>query len=172
MEALKIKKQFEEVYEKESDPLFRYCLLRVGNRNQALDIVQETFLEYWQVCQREEIKNCRAYLFKVLRNKIIDWYRRKKAVSLDAMMEKGEESANFDPADDSALDQIIFSVETREMIEELNRLPERYREAVYLRVVEDLSPDEIASKLGGNRNIISIKISRGLKKLREKYGLK
>lgn len=173
MESDQIKKHFEEIYEKEADPLFRYCVLRVGNRSQALDLVQETFLEYWQTCQREEIRNCRAYLFKVLRNRIIDWYRKKKSLSLDSLMEnKDGNTGSFDPADDGTMERISLSMEARQMIDEVNALPERYRDAVYLRLVEDLGPEEIASRLKSNKNIISIRISRGLKKLRERLKAK
>ncbi len=40
--------KFEKIYEKESDAVFRFCLFRVSDREQALDITQETFLRLWQ----------------------------------------------------------------------------------------------------------------------------
>ena len=78
---------FEKTYTDESDAIFRFCLVRVSNREQALDLTQETFLRLWQsLSQDKEIANARAFLFTVAHNLVIDWYRKKKSVSLDSMM--------------------------------------------------------------------------------------
>lgn len=169
---IKIKEKFEGVYEKEADALFRYCVLRVSNRNQAIDIIQDVFLELWRAYQKgEEIKNDRAYLFTMLRNRIIDWYRKKKSSSLDAMMENPRENINFEPIDEKAHLEIYSSAETRRIMEAIETLPGDYRDAVYLKVAEDLSPPEIASILNSNTNIISIRITRGIQKLKKKLNI-
>ncbi|MEX2052071.1 MAG: RNA polymerase sigma factor [Candidatus Paceibacterota bacterium] len=169
MKAPNTKEYFEEIYANEADTLFRYCLFRISNRAQAIDIVQEVFIELWQALQKDEdIRNPRAFLFAVLRNRIIDWYRKKKSVSLDAMMHRREDEKNFEPEDPKASKDIIWSAEVTEIIEAINFLPDPYREPVYLRLIEDLSPPEIARMLESNANTISIRITRGIKKL-QKY---
>jgi RNA polymerase sigma-70 factor (ECF subfamily) len=172
MKSLEIKEQFKEVYENEVDALFRFCALRVGNREQVVDIVQDVFVELWQIYQKgEKVKNARALLYTILRHKIIDWYRKKKAISLDAMTlenKDGEEYA-YDPKDPKADTDIVFSAEARRMVEAIDKLGTSYREIVYLRLVEDLSPPQIAKKLHFSINKVSVRITRGLEKLRRHY---
>lgn len=163
------KQQFEEIYEREVNSLFRYCTLRVGVRSQAMDIVQDVFIELWQIYQKGEVvNNPRALLFTILRNRIIDWYRKKKALSLDSMMERHDDEQSFEPRDQKAEDNIMISAESKRALEAINSLDESYREVLYLRLIEDLSPEEIGSILKINTNTVSVRITRGLEKLRKK----
>jgi RNA polymerase sigma-70 factor (ECF subfamily) len=171
MDHLDIKDQFKKIYEAEADSIFRYCVFRVSQRSQAKDIVQDTFIEFWQIYQKgEEVKNARALLYTILRHRIIDWYRKKKSLSLDGMMASKDGEQNFEPRDDRAYNDITFSAEAARAKEAINTLPINYRDAVYLRLIEDRSPEEIGALLGINANSASIRINRGMEKLRKKYG--
>jgi RNA polymerase sigma-70 factor (ECF subfamily) len=173
MDNLDIKNKFEELYQKESDSVFRYCVFRVSSRSQAIDIVQDCFIELWQTYQKgEEIKNARALLFTILRNRIIDWYRKKKSSSLDLLMAKKDGEHAFEPVDEKAYDNIVFSVETRNVIEAINTLAPNYRDVVYWRLIEDRTPEEIGVMISANANTASIRINRGLEKLRKKLNIK
>src|SRR6185436_7404745 len=82
---------FGEVYEKESDAIFRFCLLRTSDRDVALDFTQDTFMRFWNsLLLEKDIKNHRTFLFTIARNVVIDWYRKKKSFSLEKMMETAE----------------------------------------------------------------------------------
>ncbi len=60
-----------------SDALFGYCLQRVKDREQAADLVQETFLSAWRsVDDYNGEASVKTWLFTILKNKIIDHYRR------------------------------------------------------------------------------------------------
>jgi RNA polymerase sigma-70 factor (ECF subfamily) len=172
MEHLDIEKQFKTVYDAEADSAFRYCLFRVSSRSQAIDIVQDVFIELWQTYQSGQvIKNARALLFTILRNRIIDWYRKKKSLSLDGMMAKNGEYG-YEPTDDKAYDSIMFGAETLGVIQAINDLMPNYRDVVYLRLVEDRTPEEIAAVMKTNANVVSIRITRGLEKLRKNLKIK
>lgn len=161
-----IKKQFAEIYQAESDAVFRFCLLRTSDREIALDFTQDTFMKFWNVLLSEkEIKNPRTFLFTIARNQIIDWYRKKKSLSLEAMMEgqDGEEKSAFTPALEGSVET---KVEAEYLIRKIDTLAEPYRKAVYLRCVEELKPREIAAILNESVNVISVRISRGLRQLR------
>jgi len=84
----RIEKVFGEVYSRESDAIFRFCLLRTSDREVALDFTQDTFMRFWNsLVLEKEIKNHRTFLFTIARNVVIDWYRKKKAFSLETLME-------------------------------------------------------------------------------------
>jgi RNA polymerase sigma-70 factor (ECF subfamily) len=161
---------FTARYEADSDAVFRFCLLRVSDREQALDITQETFARFWKSLQGgERIENERAFIFTVARRLIIDWYRKKKAVAFGEISgEDGDES--FDPPDEATSDAIGLSAESRFLLDSISKLAEPNRQAVHLRFVEGLSPPEIGAVMGISAGAASVRVSRGLDELREITG--
>ena len=80
----KKEKEFLQAFEKYADDIYRHCYFRVYDKELAEDLVQETFIKTWKyIISGEEIKNIRAFLYKVAVNLIIDNSRKKKAVLLD-----------------------------------------------------------------------------------------
>jgi RNA polymerase sigma-70 factor (ECF subfamily) len=159
-------KVFADVYSRESDAIFRFCLLRTSDRDVALDFTQDTFMRFWNsLVLEKDIKNHRTFLFTIARNIVIDWYRKKKSYSLDAMLESETEGrASFQPVSNS---DVEVEVEAGFLIDKIRELPEPYSNAVYLRCVEELKPREISEILGESANVISVRISRGLEQLRQ-----
>ena len=161
---------FEKIYADESDAIFRFCLVRVSSREQALDITQDTFLRLWKTLSEDtEVVNTKAFLFTVARRLIIDWYRKKKSASLDSMMEAGEE-ALYEPRDEKSLENLELGPEGRYLIDKIGELSATYQQPVYLRFVEGLSPGEIGEVLGISANAAGVRVNRGLAELREKTG--
>ena len=170
MEVHNTKQKFTEIYNREADSLFRYCFLRVHDRDKAIDIVQDIFTELWKAYHtNEHIRNERAYLFTLAHNRIIDWYRKKKTDSLDVLLDNGNDSRPFDYPDEKTHLHIMFSAEAKRVLEAIETLEPTYRDVLYLRFAEDLSPQEIASILDSTASIVSVRITRGLEKLREQF---
>ncbi len=165
-----IKKEFTDLYYAESDAIFRYCLLRTSEREVARDMTQDTFMRVWDVLwKKKEIRNLRAFLFTVARNLIIDWYRKKKPQSLEALAEH-EEVDVFIPIEDNIQGKIEMETEARYFMSKIRELESSYQHVVYLRFVEGLSPQEIAEILGESVNTVSVRTHRGLEKLRKIVG--
>lgn len=166
--------KFEKIYNKESDTIFRFCLVRVSNREQALDITQETFLRLWRsLSSGQDIQNERAFLFTVSHRLIIDWYRKKKSVSLEGIMYKEGEDGDeheYDIVDEKTRDFHEFQAEGRYLLNKINELTETYRHPIYLHFVEGLSPKEIGDILEISANAASVRVNRGLIELRKKTG--
>ena len=161
------KKKFEEVYNKEADAVFRFCLLRTSDRDMALDFTQDTFMRFWSAFSmgEKEIKNHRTFIFTIARNIIIDWYRKKKSISLEGLLEAtGPDKSSFTAV---ARENVEMEAEAEFMIRKISLLDEPYQHALYLRCVEELKPREIAEILGESANVISVRISRGLEQLRQ-----
>lgn len=160
---------FKEIYKVEADRVFRFASMRVSSREDVVDIVQEVFYKFWQMVESEKkIEYPRSLLFTMARNKIIDWYRKKKSISLTSIendfLEEGEELQIVDP---DSLKDIVVSVEAKEVLRNLSKLPPQYSEAIRLRFVEDLSPREIAETLNISANAFSLRINHALERLRE-----
>src|SRR3989344_2939243 len=97
--------QFLAIYNTESDAIFRYCLLRTSSREVSLDLSQEAFMRFWKVMsQNKKIANHRAFLFTITRNLIIDWYRKKKTLSIESLDQGFGEDSDKSVANKYALD--------------------------------------------------------------------
>lgn len=165
-----ITKEFTDLYTSESDALFRYCFFRVADREQAKDITQEAFMRVWNILAKdiEKIKNLRALLFKITSNLVIDWYRKKKSVSLDNLMDSENGEVGLQIHDDS-YEQIEIQSEGKIFLKHIGTLEYTYQQVVYLRYVEDMSPKEIAEIVGLSANVVSVRINRGIEILKKKY---
>ncbi|MEZ5015168.1 MAG: RNA polymerase sigma factor [Chitinophagales bacterium] len=77
----------EEAVRTERVRLFRFIRARVNNEEDARDILQDVF---FQLASNsgivESIENMASWLYRVTRNKIIDWYRKRKTDSFDPMI--------------------------------------------------------------------------------------
>lgn len=153
--------EFIKAYDDYADAIFRYCLFRVFDREAASDLVQETFMKTWEyLASGRQVDNLRAFLYKVANNMVIDLSRKKKSLSLDEMSEHG-----FAPSlDDRPI--VEQNIDLGILLKSLEKVDDKYREAVLLRYVEDLSPREIAQICGETANNISVRIHRGLQQLR------
>ncbi|MFA6256889.1 MAG: RNA polymerase sigma factor [Candidatus Paceibacterota bacterium] len=164
-----IKKIFEKAYAENTDALFRFALYRVSDREIAIDIVEDAYVRFWQTLEKEEVKEPRAFLFKLTRNLIIDWYRKRKSVPIQDFSEggaEGERAEIFMDMFEGNIPGADVDLEARLLVEKIRELEPIYREAVYLRYVEELSPKEISAITGEPTNLISVRINRGLKLLK------
>lgn len=167
-----IEQQFRDAFERHNDELFRHCAMRVSDRERALELTQEAFLRAWEYGQKDghEIREWRPFLYRTLRNLIIDEYRKAKSLSLEEMVE-GSETGDIEtlmPADEgNTLEAAMDRFDARRALVELTKLPDLYREVLTMRYVNSLSPKEIAAVLEESENVVSVRIHRGLKKLQE-----
>lgn len=162
MDHEEMKEQFLMVYDQYADSIFRYCQMKVSSRELAEDISQEVFARYWQQLRLgKDILNDRALLYSIARNLVIDWYRKKKEQSLDTLT-----LAGFEFGTDDHIATVVQS-EIREVLGVLEELDEPTREALTLRFVEGFLPKEIAELTGETANTVSVRITRGLQKVRD-----
>ncbi len=158
-----MEKQFLKAYDEHSDALFRYCYFKVFDRDLAKDLVQEAFTRTWvYITEGKEVENLRAFLYKILHNIIVDHIRKKKSVSLDKMLEVD----GFAPEGDGQVDVESFAI-ARELTEKLNLLDDAERDMVHMRYIDDMSVKDIAKVLGVSVNVVSVRIYRATKKLKD-----
>lgn len=160
MDQTELKADFLRTYDTYANDIFRFCTVKVTNRELAQDLTQEVFMRYWQTIREgEKMKNERAYLYTLARNLIIDWYRKKKESSLDVLTEQGIDFGNDDHR------KIEQSAQMNEVLRVINELDEDSREALILRFVEGFTPKEIAAMSGESANAVSVRINRAIKKV-------
>ena len=159
-----LQEQFTESYNDYADLLFRHCLFKVSDRELAKDLVQESFMKTWgYLAEGKQIDSMKAFLFRTLNNLIIDEYRKRKTVSLEVLAEEG-----FDPPFDNT-QSLLAHIDGARALSLIKGLPQEYRDVVFMRYVQEFSLEEIAEVTGESKNTLSVRIHRGLKKLKELF---
>jgi len=151
----------EKAYEEYADAIFRHCYLRVSNRDVGKDVMQDTFIKAYQYIQKgAEVENLRALLYKIANNLIIDYFRKAKEASLDALQEAGYDPAGSDGSDfGKGLDEAAI-------VRTLAKLRPEDRELIVLRYIDNLKPRDIALILDMPANTVSVRIHRAIKELK------
>jgi RNA polymerase sigma-70 factor (ECF subfamily) len=158
-----LQSHFIEAYDQYADELYRFCYFKVSDAERAQDFVQDVFTRYWQTIRNgTDVSHPRALLFTIARNRITDWYRKKKERSLETMQDEGREIPDTESA---AVTQKAEYDEIRRAIEELD---EPSREAVLLRYTEGWTPAEIAALNDESANAVSVRLNRAIKKLQDR----
>ncbi len=162
-EGVEAEKAFLEAYDAFASGLSRFLASKVSDPEIARDLMQETFTRAWDYCREgERIREWKPFLYRTAYNLVVDWYRKKRSLSLDVMIDDQGFSI-IDRADERYVD----SAEVRRVQGAIKGLDEIYRDVLLLRYTEDLPPQEIAEVLGLSENVVSVRIHRGLAKLRE-----
>ena len=149
-------------YDQLADPLFRHCYYRVYDRERAKDMVQEVFLRAWEYLQDgQEIRNMKAFLYRIANNLLVDESRKKQALSLEALREEGfEPSYAEQPQWEAKLD-------AHAVLRVVDELQTDYREVFLMRFVNGLRPKEIAEIIGESPNVISVRLHRAVQSVKQ-----
>lgn len=165
MQQSTLENVFVESFSEYGDAIFRFCMIKVSNVELAEDMTQEVFTRYWQYLRDgKEITNARSFLYTIANNMAKDWYKKKKADSLDEKMESGEALR-----DKEAGPELV--AEYQEVLAVIESMEEKDKAVLLLKHVEGLPPKEIAGVLGETANTISVRLNRATKRLQEKLGV-
>ena len=139
--------------------LLDFIRKRVRNQSDAEDILQDVFYQLvTSYSVTEPIEKMTAWLFTVARNKIIDWYRKRRPDSLPASKEDPSAPLNleeilFDPKQNP--DQVYArSLVWTELSEALDELPDEQREVFVMHELEGRSFKEIVEITGEPLNTL------------------
>ncbi len=160
---------FTALHDLHRTAILRYCVWECRDKEVGQDLAQETFIRFWHCLERhDEILHVKAFLYRIAHNLIVDHVRKKRETSLDQLLEKG-----FEPTIDP-WHQTCSRLDMEGPLKQLSELPSAYRHVLHSRVVLDLPPAEIAARTGETSNAVSVRLFRGLKRLRSlinvKYG--
>ncbi|KKT87344.1 MAG: hypothetical protein A2119_01760 [Candidatus Colwellbacteria bacterium GWA2_46_10] len=162
----RLKAGFTKAYDEYADAIFRHCYFRLSDRERAKELMQETFIRTWDYMlkRNERIENLRAFLYKTANNLVIDEYRKARGnQSLETMEENGFQPGN----DESVTDEVSVKLDSERVLKVIKEVDIKYRQAVIMRYIDDLSPKEMAKITGESQNNISVRINRGIRQLRE-----
>ena len=139
-----------QLYEENFDKIYRYVVLKIGDRTEAEDMTQQVFLNALKSISSYKWKGMpfSAWLFRIAHNQVVDYYRKKKrsaTVPLDENIASGRDNPGRD-------------TERKMEIEEMNRatrqLTRAQQEVISLRFAGELSIAEVAKMMGKSEGAI------------------
>jgi len=151
------------------DALFNYARRMTGSQVDAEDLLQETYLKAYRFFDKfEPGTNCKAWLFRILKNSYINRYRRDRkspeTTEFD-VIEEFQFTIGADSHDESA--ELFKNVLDDEIAQAIERLPEDFRTVVILCDIEDFSYEEIAEFVDCPVGTVRSRLHRGRRLLRE-----
>ncbi len=155
---------FTLIYKKYIGVLFQYGCQFTCNEEVLKDAIQDVFVRiYNNRSQLNRDIHVKFYLFKALKNCLYNVFKR------EIFFEKIEQQHLTNKLDQSTEheSEVEENDEKQIIINLLNRLTDRQREAIYYRYIEELSMEEISILMKMNVQSVQNIIQRSLKKLRE-----
>jgi len=172
-ELLKIKDEFEKEAMPHMNLLQNYAYKMCGNELDADDLVQDTYLRAYRFFHKfEKGTNCKAWLFRIMKNLFINNYRKtqKQPNKVDyGEIENFFENVKSDKLDSNDLQEKVFAnLLDDEVMHALNSMQDDFKTVVILCDIEGLSYEEIADFIKCPIGTVRSRLHRGRKMLQEK----
>ncbi|MDE5969748.1 MAG: sigma-70 family RNA polymerase sigma factor [Muribaculaceae bacterium] len=158
--------EFKTVFLPCHQQLYRVAYRLTGNREDAEDIVQETYLKMWNIRDRlDQLDNPVAFCMTTLKNLFVDFLRRKRG---DGSPDVNVEDVTI-PSDADIGNQIEQRDSVNIVTQLIELLPGNQRDIIRMRDIADLPFEEIEAATGLSPGNIRTLLSRARKKIKEQY---
>jgi RNA polymerase sigma-70 factor (ECF subfamily) len=156
---------WDEIVRTHADRVYRLAYRLSGNRSDAEDLTQETFVRVFRSLADYTPGTFEGWLHRITTNLFLDMVRRRQKIRFDALAEDaGDRLPSEEPGPERAYEQNNLDPEIQRA---LDALPADFRAAVVLCDLEGLTYEEIALTLDVKVGTVRSRIHRGRVLLRE-----
>lgn len=158
--------EVKEIWIAFNEEIRQYVLRKVADEQMANDVVQDVFEKVIKNIQKlNEVENIQQYLYKMARNAVVDSFRSRKVKFEELDNNKFDNQEVLEEESDSeSLNSIISKCCILPFI---NKLPEKYREALLASEINNISQTELAAHLKISYSGAKSRVQRGRDKLKE-----
>ncbi len=153
-----------EIVSREGPPVWRLAYRLLGNRADADECLQETFLAALAVAQRENVRNWRGLLMRVAVTRSMDRLRDRVRRGESGQVEDWSELAGAGRSPPQSVEDAELAEHLREA---LARIPAQQAEVFCLRCLEARSYQEIAEDLSISIDSVGVLLHRARRRLRD-----
>lgn len=151
---------YEDLHTKYGKDLYRYAYKLTSKKDQAEDILQESWLRAWTGIESiKDMNSVKSWLLTIVKREFLRKLETQKRLKEDSLTDN-------DYLIPSSVDLDIKS-ELNDVLKVIMMLEEDYKEVLLLQTVYGFKTREISEKLGVNENTISTRLFRGRKQLKE-----
>jgi RNA polymerase sigma-70 factor (ECF subfamily) len=158
-----------ELFDEHAREILRFLARRTSDPEAAVDMLAETFAAAFEGRERfrgTDDHSERAWLFAIARNQLADHFRAEDAHGR-AVARLGIERRELSDAEYDRIEELAGTQELRDSVaDQLELLPAEQQDAVRLRLICELSYEEVADQLGITQQAARARVSRGLRTLR------
>ncbi|MDO5540428.1 MAG: sigma-70 family RNA polymerase sigma factor [Eubacteriales bacterium] len=157
--------KIREIYDRNFDSVYRVCLIYMKNREEALDMVQETFMKLMQKRMTDFTDEhhldawLRVVASNLCRNELHHWWRRRRT----DMCELDEILKN-----QTSEEEIREREEKKLFLSALLELPEKYRVLIYFHYYEEYTIEELGRWMKINPSTLRSRLAKGKELLGKK----
>lgn len=126
------------------------------------DLVQESYVRLIRAREAGKVGHAKAYLFTTARNAALDFFRRRKIVSIEAVGDMSDSTVLDDRP--GVADAVSKQQELDLLAEAVRDLPERCRQTLTLRLLYGLSHNEIAAELKVSEHTVKAQLAKGMRR--------
>lgn len=126
------------------------------------DVVQDTYARLLRARATGTIRHPKAFLFTTARNTALDFFRRKRAVSLDDVTHFDESAVLIDRPD--MVERVSRDQELEILADAVRTLPDRCRQVIMLRYLDGLAYKEIAVQLDISPETVKAQMAKGMRR--------
>ena len=153
---------FAELYDAIADSMFHYLLTQTGTRENAADLLQETFLRVYRAKDRlRTVENLKSYCFRIAHNEMMRWRKSHRPPTATAEM-------LYELAD-TPIPVSLDSIEST--VRALGCLPAHYRQVIELKVFSQLTFAEIGQVLDRPQGTVATWYRRAISQLKSHLNL-
>lgn len=157
------KTYFNEFYLQHIQSASNFAFYKSGDKDSALDLVQDAFSKIWENCSKIDFNKAKTYLFTTVNNLFLNKVKHHKVVMEYAKAVPYQEATNQSP--EYLLEEEEFKQKLQHAI---SLLTEAQREVFLLNRIEGKKYREIAELLNISQKAVEKRMSGALKILREK----
>jgi RNA polymerase sigma-70 factor, ECF subfamily len=147
-------------------PIYSFVYRYVGNKQEAEDITQETFVKIWRNLKKfDRSKSFKTWIFQIAKNTALDVIKKKKAIPFSEFENEEGENILTETMKDPALlptELLEKSDIARVLSGALEQLSSKYRMVLFLRYNDHFNFREIAESLGESINTVKSRHRRAL----------
>ena len=160
------KEQFQESMIPHMDLLYNYAFYLTGNREDASDLLQETYLKAFRFFDKfQPGTNAKAWLYRIMRNAYINEFRRLKRIPDHVEYDEKVYAYSAGEGAQQSLNDFVRKIDMEmfddEITDALSSLPEKFKSVIVLRDVQDLPYEEIAEALEIPVGTVRSRLHRG-----------
>jgi RNA polymerase sigma-70 factor (ECF subfamily) len=164
---------FEQIVHRYKDPLLNFVYHFLGDRIDAEDVVQETFLRvYRNKHLYRNIAKFSTWIYTIASNLAKTELRRRKRRRLFSISQTGDDNKGYDIPDtlQTADFQVDSNMKEAFIRKEIEALPVKFREVVVLRDIDELSYEEISDILKIPIGTVKSRVNRARLRLQKRLG--
>lgn len=159
---------FRRIVEKYQGLVYAICFNITGQRQEAENLAQETFIQVYRSLSRYKNKGFKSWIGKIATNKAIDW-KRKRCLENEGKVVYLEDIEEITTESNLIHDELVKKENTKKLLELCNKLPEIYSTVLIKFYIQSKSYNEISKEDGISVKTVESRLYRAKHAIRRQW---